>query len=167
MAAKAAEWRAPLVSATLHSIWTVKKLSLDQQSPRFPSLPDATTPTQINDSLLNHFFPPQPPRSLHAILRPYTNCTVLTSEDVATALSKCSPSSAPDPDTFSYSVWKSIPRHASAVLTSLGPLLQYGHHASPLKKANGVILDKPGKPSSNSPASFLIIVLLQNVFQDS
>ena len=57
-AAKAAQWRSLLASATPRSIWTVKKLSLGRLAPRFPSLPDATTPTQINDALLNHFFPP-------------------------------------------------------------------------------------------------------------
>ena len=36
---------------------------------------------------------------------------------------------------------------------------------SSLKKANGVVLDKPGKPSYDSPASFRIIVLLQPVLK--
>ena len=103
-AAKAAHWRTLLASATPQSIWTVKKLSLGKPSPHFPSLPDGTTPTQINDSLLNHFFPPQPPRALSAILRPYADCSELTPEEVAMALSKCSPSSTPGPDTIPYSV---------------------------------------------------------------
>jgi len=32
-----------------------------------------------------------------------------------------------------------------------------------MKKANGIVLDKPGKPSYDSPASFRVIVLLQTV----
>jgi len=32
-----------------------------------------------------------------------------------------------------------------------------------MKKANGIVQDKPGKPSYNSPASFRFIVLLQTV----
>ena len=50
------------------------------------------------------------------------------------------------------------------MLTSLlAPLLRFGHHPSSLKKANGVVLDKPGKPSYDSPSSFRIIVLFQTV----
>jgi len=32
-----------------------------------------------------------------------------------------------------------------------------------MKKANGIVLDKPGKPSYDSPASFRVIVRLQTV----
>jgi len=32
-----------------------------------------------------------------------------------------------------------------------------------MKKANSIVLDKPGKPSYDSPASFRVIVLLQTV----
>ena len=32
-----------------------------------------------------------------------------------------------------------------------------------MKRANGVVLDKPGKPSYDSPSSFRIIVLLQTI----
>jgi len=32
-----------------------------------------------------------------------------------------------------------------------------------MKKANGIVLDKPGKPSYDSPTSFRVIVLLQSV----
>ena len=60
-AAKAAHWRSLLTSATPRTIRTVNKMSLGRLASRFPSLPDATTPTQINDALLNHFPPPQPP----------------------------------------------------------------------------------------------------------
>ena len=50
------------------------------------------------------------------------------------------------------------------MLTSLlGPLLRFGHHPSSLKKANGVVLDKSGKPYYDSPYSFRIIVLLQTI----
>jgi len=32
-----------------------------------------------------------------------------------------------------------------------------------MKKANGIVLDKPGKPSYDSPGSFRVIVLLQTI----
>ena len=80
------------------------------------------------------------------------------------SLSKCSHSSAPGLDTIPYFVWKSHHRRPSAILTSpLGPLLQYLHHPSSLKKANGIVFDKPLKPSYDSPDSFRIIVLFQTV----
>ena len=163
-AAKTAHRRSLLASATPRSIWTVKKLSLGRLAPRFLSLPDATTPTQINDTLLNHFFPAQPTRPLPSILRPFADCTALTTEEISAALAKCSPPSAPGPDTIPYSVFKSLHRIAPDILTALlGPLLLFGHHPSSIKMANVVILDKPGKPSYDSPPSFHIIVLLQTV----
>ena len=162
--AKAAHWRSLLASATPRSIWTVKKLSLGRLALRFSSLPDATTPTQINDALLNHFFPPQPPQPLSSILRHFADCTALTAEEISAALTKCSPSSAPGPDTIPYSVWKSLHRIAPDMLTALlGPLLLFGHHPSSMKMANGVVLDKRGKPSYDLPSLFRIIVLLQTV----
>ena len=163
-ATKTAHWKSVLSSATPRSIWTVKKLSLGRLAPRFPSLPDAPTPTQINDTLLHHFFPPQPCRPLPSILRPFADCTALNAEEISTALSKCSSSSAPGPDTIPYSIWKSLHRITPNILTSLlGPLLLFGHHPSSMKMANGVVLDKPGKPSYDSPSSFRIIVLLQTI----
>src|SRR5205807_9570044 len=51
---------------------------------------------------------------------------------------------------------------APQLLTDLlNPPLKFGYHPASLKRANGVVLDKPGKPSYDSPASFRIIVLLQ------
>jgi len=38
-----------------------------------------------------------------------------------------------------------------------------GYHPPSLKNANGVVLDKPGKASYDSPASFRIIVLLKTI----
>ena len=163
-AVQAADWRSLLASATPRSIWTVKKLSLGRLAPRFPSLPDATTPTQINDALLNHFFPPQPPPPLPSILHRFADCTPLTADEISAALTKCSPSSAPVPDSIAYSVRKSLHRITPDILTALlSPLLLFGHHPSSMKMANGVVLDKPGKPCYDSPSSFPIIVPLQTI----
>ena len=88
----------------------------------------------------------------------------LSPEEVSVALASCPPSSAPGLDTIPYSVWKAVHRIAPSVHKSLlAPLLRFGHHPSSLKKANGVVLDKPGKPSYDSPSSFRITVLLQTV----
>jgi len=45
----------------------------------------------------------------------------------------------------------------------LSPLVAFGYHPPSLKTANGVVLDMPGKPSYDSPASFRIIVLLKTI----
>ena len=141
-----------------------QKLSLGRLTSHFPSLPDATTPTQINDTLLHHFFPPQSSRLLPSITRPFADCTALNAGEISAALSKCSPSAAPGPDTIPYSVWKSLHRIARDILSSLlDPLLLVGHPPSSMRMANGVVLDKPGKPSYDSPSSFRIIVLLQTI----
>ena len=163
-ATKAAHWRTLLPSATPRSIWTVKKLSLERHAPSFPSPPDATTPTLINETLLNHFFPPHSSQPRPSIHRTFADCILLTAEVIAAALTKCSPSTAPGADTIPYSVSKSLHRIAPDILTSrLSSLLLFGHHPSSMKMANGVVLDKPGKPSYDSALSFRIIGLLQTV----
>jgi len=43
----------------------------------------------------------------------------------------------------------------------LAPLVAHGFHPPALKMADGIVLDKPGKPSYDSPSSFRVIVLLQ------
>ena len=49
------------------------------------------------------------------------------------------------------------------LLDLLSPLVTFGYHPPCLKHANGVVLDKPGKPSYDTPTSFRIIVLLKTV----
>jgi len=49
------------------------------------------------------------------------------------------------------------------ILELLSPLVAFGYHPPTLTTANGVVLDKPGKASYDSPASFRIIVLLKTI----
>lgn len=49
------------------------------------------------------------------------------------------------------------------LLDLLSPLVTLGYHLPCLKHANRVVLDKPDKPSYDTPASFRIIVLLKTV----
>ena len=99
-AAKSSPWKSLLASATPRSIWAVKKITVGRSPPRFPTLPNASTPTQMNDDLLGHFFPPRPSRPLPSNLRPYEDYMGLSPEEISTALASCSHSSAPDPDTI-------------------------------------------------------------------
>ena len=86
------------------------------------------------------------------------------SSEIIVALRKCLYSSAPGPNTIPYSVWKRVHLGSPQLLTDLfDPLLKIGYHSTTMKKANMVVLDKPGTPSYDSPSSFGVIVLLHAV----
>jgi len=115
-------------------------------------------------TLLHHFFPPKPPPPSPLRLERHEDYTPLTSEEVSTALSKFSNTSAPGPDNMRYSVWKSVHRLKPSLLPSLlDHLLAHGLPPPFLKKALVIVLDKPGKPSYDSPSSFRVIVLLRTL----
>jgi len=155
-------WAAFLATATPHTIWTAKKFAVGRPPPRFPELPGAVTPVELNKALLNHFFPGEPLRPVDSILLPFTDCPALAADEVGRALAQSSPSSAPGPDMIPNSVWKRIHRVAPHLIHDLlAPLVAHGFHPPALKMADGIVLDKPGKRSYDSPSSFRVIVLLQ------
>jgi len=160
--AKRDHWSSFLASATPQSVWTAKKLAVGRPPPRFPELPGASTPPELNQALLNHFFPGVPARVPDAILLPFRDCLPLSQDEMGRALARSSATSAPGPDMTPNSVWKRVHRVAPhLILDLLAPLVIYGFHPLSLKKADGIVLDKPGKPSYDSPSSFRVIVLLQ------
>jgi len=55
--AKRDYWSSFLATATPQTVWTAKKLAVGRPPPRFAELPGASTPPQLNQALLNHFFP--------------------------------------------------------------------------------------------------------------
>ena len=157
-------WANFLAKTTSQNMWTAKQFVAPRKTPRFPSLPGADSTTAINDALLKHFFPPKPPPSARGRLAPHHNATPLSPEEIKQALGKCSPSSAPGPNGIPYRVWKRVNAiRPSIFLDLLSPLVTFGYHPPCLKHANGVVLDKPGKPSYDRPASFRIIVLLKTI----
>jgi len=161
-AAKNKHWSSFLMTATPQSLWTAKRFAYGRAQPRFPSLPGAETPLQMNNVLLEHFFPPKEPFSQPPRLRPHKSAPPLKAEEIAAALYKCSPTSAPGPDGIPYSTWKQVNKiNPSILLQILSPLVLLGYHPASLKGSNGVVLDKPGKPSYESPSSFRIIVLIR------
>jgi len=163
-AAKNKHWSSFLLTATPQSLWTAKRFAYGRAQPRFPSLPGAETPQQMNSVLLDHFFPPKDPFSPPPWLRPYGSEPPLTTDEIAAALSKCSPTSAPGPDEIPYSTWKQVNKiNPTILLQILAPLVILGYHPASLKSSNGVVLDKPGKPSYESPSSFRIIVLIRTI----
>ena len=83
-------------------------------------------------------------------------------DEVSRALAGSSPSSALGPDTIPNSVWKRVHRVAAHLIHDLlSPFVINRSHPLTLKSADGIVLDKPGKPSYDSPSSFRVIVVLQ------
>jgi len=162
--AKNKHWSSFLLAATPQSLWTARRFAYRRAEPRFPSLPGAETPQQMNNVLQDHFFPPKEPFSPPPRLRPHKLASPLTTDEMAAALSKCSPTSAPGPDGIPYSTWKQVNKiNPSILLHILALLVLLGYHPTSLKCSNGVVLDKPGKPSYESPSSFRILVLIRTI----
>jgi len=116
----------------------------------------------MNSVLLDRFFAPKEPFSPAPRLRPHKAVPPLMTDEIATALAKCSPTSVPVPDGIPYSTWRQVNKiNLSNLLLILAPLVLMGYHPESLKGSNGVVLDKPGKPSYESPSSFRIIVLIR------
>jgi len=119
-------------------------------------------PLELNKALLNHLFLGKPARSFDTMLLPFKNCPALATHEVGRALARSSPSSAPGPDMTPNSVWKRIERVAPHLMHDfIAPLVVHGFHPPSLKRADGIVLDKPGKLSYDSRSSFHVIVLLQ------
>ena len=158
--AKKAHWSDFLSWATPPSFKTAKRFAFGRIPQRFPDLPGATDPSEVPETLLHHCFPPKAPPSPLLRLIHHKDYTPVTSEKVSRALAKCSNTSAPGPDHIPYWVWKSVPRLKPYLLPSLlDPLLDHGFHPPSLKKALGIVLNKLGKPSYDSPSNFRVIVL--------
>jgi len=108
---------------------------------------------------VDHFFPRKQPLAPPPRLRPHMPPPPLMTEEVALALSKCSPTSAPGPDRSPYSTRKLVNKiNPSILLHTLTPLVSLGYHLPSPKGSNGGVLDSPGQPSYQSPSSFRIIV---------
>ena len=115
----------------------------------------------MNNVLLDHFFPPKEPFSPPPRFRPHRSVPHLRTDERAPALSKCSPTSARGLDGIPYSTWTQVNKiNPSILLQILAPLVLLGYHPVSLKGSKSVVLDKPGKPSYESPSSFRIIVVI-------
>jgi len=144
------------------TVWMAKRFAVGRPPPLFPELPGATTPLELNNALLTHLFPGGPATPFDSIQLPFRDCPALAVDEVGRALARSSPSSAPGPDMTHNSVWKRIYRVAPhLILDLLAPLAAPGFHPPALKMADGIVLDKPGKPFYESPSSFRVIVLLE------
>src|SRR5207302_6001222 len=117
--AKASHWKQFLATVDSRSIWTAKKLAVGRPPDRFPSIPDASTPLEINDALLLYFFPPKDSPPSPSILRPFKHVPPLDKEEIQRALYKSSNSMAPSADQFLSGVWKMVHSINPDILISL------------------------------------------------
>ena len=146
--AKRDHWSSFLATATQQTVWTARKFAIGCPPLRFPELPGASTPLELNKALLDHFFPGAPLAPTASILLPFKECSELVALEVERALARSSPSWAPGPDTIPNLVWKKINKTAPhLILKLLSPLVSYDFHPPSLKKADGIVLDEPGKPT--------------------
>lgn len=139
-------------------------MAIKDKIPKLLTFPDASTSQDINNVMLNHFFP------LQANLIPssnplwFPNSPLISPNEVSKALAASFNNSAPGPNTFPYLVWKQVHCvNPFLILSLLSSLLQTGYHPKALKHDFGVVLSKPNKPDYNSPAVYRIIVLLETV----
>jgi len=157
-------WSDFLSWATPRSLWMAKRFAFGRPPQRFPDLPGASDQAEVVETLLDNFLPSKPPPPPLLRLMRHSDYTPLTSEEISRALSKSSNPCAPCPDHLPYSVSKSLYRIKPSHLPSpLDPLLAHEFHPPSLKKALGIVLDKPGKRSYDSPSSFRVIVLLRTL----
>jgi len=162
--AKRVHWSQFLANVDSRSVWDARKIAAGRAPDHFPTLENASSPTEIIDTLLQHFFPPRPSPPPPLILPAFKNVPPVLPPEVSSALRKSSHRSAPGPSGIPYSIWKQVHKANERLLPSLfTPLLTHGYHPIAMKKANGILLDKPGKPDYSAPASFRIIVLLETV----
>jgi len=153
-----------LANVDSRSVWDDRKIAAGRAPDRFPTLENASSPTEINNTLLHPFFPPRPTPPPPLILPAFKDVPPVLPSEVSSALRKSSNTSAPGLSGIPYSIWKQVHKANERLLQSLfTPLLTLGYHSLAMKKANGIVLDKAGKPDYRTPASFRIIVLLKTV----
>ena len=164
--AKRVHWTQFLADADSRSVWDAPRIAAGQALDRFPALENPSSPTEINNILHQHFFPPRPSPPLPLILPAFKDVRPVSPSQVSSALQKSSKTSAPGPSSIPYPIWKRVYKANEPLLPSLfTPLLTHGYHSQAIKKPNGIVLDKPGKPDYRTPSSFCIIVLLKTVSQ--
>ena len=157
-------WEKFLYSADHQTVWKAKRIAAGRQTPRFLSIPGADSPEKVRDALVDHFFPAQALPPCNTLCPVFKDMPAVINEEISRALARSSPSSALGPDTIPYSVWKAIHWEFPELLTSLlSPLVERGYHPRPLRAADGIVLDKPGKASYDTPASYRVIVLLETL----
>ena len=90
------------------SVWDARKIAAGRAPDRFPTLENASSPTGINNTLLQHFFPPRPFPPPPLILPAFKDVPRVLPSEVSSALRKSSNMSAPGPSGIPYSICKHL-----------------------------------------------------------
>ena len=153
-----------LADSDSRSVRDARQIAAGSAPDRFPTLENSSSPTKINNTLLQHFFPPRPSPPPPLILPAFKDFPPVLPAEVSSAFRKSSNTSAPSPSGIPYSIRKQVHKANEQLLSTLfTALLTRRYHPLAMKKANGIVLDKPGKPDYRTPASFRIIVLLETL----
>lgn len=140
-----AHWNTFASSANTKELWALNKMKAPKDADRPPSFPNATTPPEVNTTLINSFFPPKEVAS-PPLPEKFVDAPPVSAMKVSNVFSKCSNNSAPGPDQILYLVGKSVHCINPLIIPSLLTLLlQYRVHPKALKAANGIVLPKPNK----------------------
>jgi len=152
-----------LAKVDSQSVWDARKIAAGRAPDRFPTLEKASSPTKINNTLGQHFSLLDP-LFLLPVLPAFKDVPPVLPAEVSSALRTSSNTAAPGPRGIPYSIWKQVHKANERLLPSwFTALLTHGQHPLPMKKANGIVLDKLGKPDYHTLSSFCIIVLLETV----
>jgi len=152
--AKRVHWSQFLANVDSRLVWDARKIAAGRAPDRFPTLENASSPTEINDTLLQHSFPrrlsPPPP----LILPAFKNVPPVLPVEVSSALRKSSNTSAPGPSGIPYSLWKQVHKANEWLLPSLfTPLHTYGYHPLAMNKANGIVTWAPYREVNSKVAT--------------
>jgi len=150
--------------STPNRSWMLEGLLLADLRIVSPCLRTPPPPPKLTIHFYNIFSPPRPSVPPPLILPAFKDVPQVLPAEVSSTFQKSSNMSAPGPSGIPYSIWKQVHKANEKLLLALfTPLLTHGYHPLAMKKANGIVLDKPGKPDYCTPASFRIIVLLKTI----
>jgi len=162
--AESVYWSQFLTDLDLQFVGDARKIAAGRAPNRFPTLENTSSPTKINKTLPQHFFPPRPSPPPPLVLPAFKDVPPLQRSEGSSELRKSCNTSAPRLSGILYSIWKPVQKATEWLLRSLfTPLLTHGYHPKAMMKASSIVLGKPGKPDYCTPASFRIIVLLETV----
>jgi len=84
--AKRVHWSQFLANVDSQSVWDARKIAAGRAPDRFRTLENASSPTEINNTLLPHFFPPRPSPPPPLILLAFKDVPPLSPAEVSYAL---------------------------------------------------------------------------------
>jgi len=106
--AKRVHWSQFLANVDSQSVSDARKIAAGRAPHCFPTLEKAASPTEIINTLLQHFFPPRPSPPPPPILPAFKDAPPVSPAEVSSALRKSSNTSVPGPSGIPYSIWKQV-----------------------------------------------------------